>query len=326
MSPAWKRRRRREAPEPRRGRPPSPFARVSAAAERDARDADDHEPVLEEVRADDRVLASERRVEPRRPRSRRRSRGVGSSPNAAVRTTCVRLRQEREPDDLGDEHEHGGDAARGRAVVAADDLRQRDGGLAADAPREEETEREEAERPREVEPESGEAVGVHERGERDRRRAARRQRGEPDEPPERVERAVRDEVGGLVPSRPAAPRETDREHADQVERRGRRGSASARVIIVRAAPGNPPRRFAQHGLQHHRADREGALVDVEARRVVGARRAFRARTRRRRSSPARGRGTRTCPRRRACACRSRRSPRREPAARSRSRGRPSPGR
>ena len=157
---------------------------------------------------------------------------IGERPKAAGQHDLRRFDQQGEPDDLRDEHEDGGRQARSRPVVAADDLRQRDRSLAADPPREKESEREKAERPREIEPQSREAVNVDEGRERDRRRAAGRQRGEPDEPPERVEAPVGHEIGRLVTPRPPAPRESDGEYAGKVRDEEERESVTGVRIIT----------------------------------------------------------------------------------------------
>ena len=65
---------------------------------------------------------------------------TGDRPKAAVRTTCVASIEEGEPDDLRDEHEDRGRRARPRAVVAADDFRERDGRLPPHPPGEKEPE------------------------------------------------------------------------------------------------------------------------------------------------------------------------------------------
>jgi len=98
---------------------------------------------------------------------------TGSRPNAAVRTTCVA--SARSANHTISETRTSKAAARRApgAVVPPEDLGQRDGALATNPPREEEAEREQSQRAGEVEPESGDAVRVDERGQDDGRRAAR---------------------------------------------------------------------------------------------------------------------------------------------------------
>jgi hypothetical protein len=122
--------------------------------ERDAGDADEHEPVLEQVRPHDGELPAERRVggEHRRREDDRRH---GLQPECRRQHDLRGLRQEREPDDLRGEHQEGGDAAGREAVIASDDLGERDRALAPDPPGQEEPEEQEPDRAREVEPDSG---------------------------------------------------------------------------------------------------------------------------------------------------------------------------
>src|SRR5262249_18560467 len=108
-----------------------------------------------------------------------------------------------------------------------------DRALAPDPPREEEAEREQAERAREIEPQSRDAVRVDERRERDRRRAPGRQRGEAEEAPEGVERAVGDEIRDLVASRPPAQEKADDENGGQIEKQRDEDRAGHARIMLR---------------------------------------------------------------------------------------------
>ena len=203
--------------------------------ERDARDADEHQAELQQVRADDRVLAAERGVgheDGRREDDRARGREAEGRGQDHLR----RLGQQREPDDLGHEHERAGHVARAGAVIAPEDLRQGHGALAADPAREEEAEQQQAEGAREIEPEPRDPVRVDEGREGDRRRSPRRQRGEAEEAPEGVEGAVGDEERRFVaPGAPAIDR-ADRQDRDEIEREGGEGQRGhGRIMPLRGS-------------------------------------------------------------------------------------------
>ena len=228
---------RREVEELRR----RPGRREGAEGERkgNAEEARHHEGELEEVRPDDGALTSERRVRDEKgrrddedarglPRRRRDDDGLG------------RFGQEGEPDDLREDDEKGGDPAHALAVRPADDLGDRRRARCTQARREKEAEGEEAERPREIEPERGQAHPGDERGEDERRGPADHRGGEGRPGHERAEAAVRDEERVRRARGRACRKEADEEDGGAVEDEGENhASALLRPQSARTSRAKP---------------------------------------------------------------------------------------
>ena len=173
-------------------RPARPRQRRERERKGDADDAHQHQTELKNVGPHDGALPPEARVGDE-------ERGGGDEDRGGVPVGqrgddgLGRLRQEGEPDDLGEDDEERGDLSYPLAVEASDDRGERHLSRLAHLAGQEEPEGQEPERPREVEPEAGEAAGGHEGGQDERRRAADRRGGEGGPGGEEAERTVAEE-------------------------------------------------------------------------------------------------------------------------------------
>src|SRR5512140_1480880 len=160
--------------------------------QRDGKQSEHHEAELQEVGPDDRALAAECRV--RDEEGRRQNEDARRLPGGGRDDDDLRrFREEREPDDLGEDDEKSRDLPDAGPVRSSDHLRDRRRRGGADAGREKKAEREEAEGSREIEPQRGEPLRGHEGGEDEGRGPADHGGGERRPRGERAETAVADE-------------------------------------------------------------------------------------------------------------------------------------
>lgn len=125
------RRGEREAPDL-GGQTPEPPRAGEREVQRNSRNREDHDAVLDEVRPRHRELSAERGVA-EKDGGRGEQRGQRRHPKGRGQNGLRRRDQQGEPHDLRDEHEGGGGAAGAGPVVAADDLRKGHGALAPHA-------------------------------------------------------------------------------------------------------------------------------------------------------------------------------------------------
>ena len=264
----------------------TPVAREGAERERKGHGekARHHEAELEKIRPHDGSLAAERRVRDEKgrrddedahgiPRRRRDDDGFG------------RLGQEREPDDLREDDEKGGDPAHAFSVRPSHDLGNRRRTRRAHAWREKEAEDEEAERSCEVEPESRQAHAGDERRENEGRGPADDRGGEGRPGRERRESAVGHEERVHGARGVSCRKEADEENGGAIEDEGGGHASALRGLSRRGRRARSPRGGALRAAGRARRSRSRGRGADPAGRRTGPRR--RTRTR-----PGRAAGTR----------------------------------
>ncbi len=211
-------------------RPARPRQRRERERKGDADDTHQHQPELKDVGPHDGALPPEARVGDE-------ERGGGDEDRGGVPVgqrgddDLGRLREEGKPDDLGEDDEERGDLPHALAVEAPDDGGERHLSRFTDPAGQEQPEGQEAERPREVEPEAGETAGGHEGGQDEGRRAADRRGGEGGPGGQEAERTVAEEerlgrTGGA-----AGGKEPDEEDGGAIGQKRRDQRLVLRVTI-----------------------------------------------------------------------------------------------